>query len=198
MDYTTLAYAKAVLGNVETADDDLLGKAITAASRFLDHHCTGVFHSEADNYFELDDVADEEIRGQIDRQGRLLCHPHKSNVNSVAALAYRLSPRHDWESVELDLIEIDGGQVLAWTQFIGRGQVRIKISYNGGLADDPDNLPADLREIANVLAVRFYREDKAGLSDAIGVAELGTLFYTKALPPRVVKMINTYMRVVPW
>ena len=198
MDYTTLAYAKAVLDNVEVADDDLLTKAIAAASRFIDHHCTGVFRPEADNYFELAEVADEQIRGLIDRQGRLLCHPRKSNVNSVAALAYRPSPRHDWENVEPDLIEIDGGRVLAWTQFFGRGQVRLKISYSGGLAATPDELPADLREIANVLAVRFYREDKAGLSDAIGVTELGTLFYTKALPPRVVKMMTTYTRVIPW
>lgn len=198
MDYTTLAYCKSIIGNTETADDTLLGKAITAASRFLDRRCTGVDRLEAADYFALADVVDEEIKGQVDVKGRITCWPHKPVVNEVTALAYRRSPLQEWTSVDATLLEADGGQVVAWASLRERGTLRVKLSYEGGLAETVDDLPADFVEIATVLAVRFYREDKSALSDAIGIADTGMMQYTKALPARVVEMMKPWRRVVPW
>jgi hypothetical protein len=198
MDYTTLAYCKSILDNTETTDDTLLGKAITAASRFIDRRCTGVERPEVADYFALADVANEEIKGQVDVKGRITCWPRKPALNSVSALAYRRSPLQEWTSVDATLLEADGGQAIAWASLRERGSLRVKLSYNGGLAGTVDDLPADFVEIATILAVRFYREDKSSLSDAIGIADTGMMQYTKALPPRVVEMMKPWRRVVPW
>jgi hypothetical protein len=66
------------------------------------------------------------------------------------------------------------------------------------LAEDVEDLPADLIELATLLAARFYKEAETGLNDAIGVAELGTLIYTKAWPIRFVAMLEPFIRRVGW
>jgi len=197
MDYTTVTQVKAALGATETADDTLLGTAITAASRAIDKHCTGAVEA-ADNYFELGDLVDEQIWGVVNKDGALACWPRKPVVTAVSALSYRPSPLVDWTTVNPDWLDIDGGRVAAWADLSVRRQMRVKLSYTGGLAASVNNLPADLVEAATVLAIRFYREAKSGLTDTIGVAELGILIYTKALPVRVVEILRPYKRVTPW
>jgi hypothetical protein len=49
-----------------------------------------------------------------------------------------------------------------------------------------------------VLAARFYKEAQGGLTDSVGVAELGMIMYTKALPVRFTEMLTKYLRVQPW
>jgi hypothetical protein len=74
----------------------------------------------------------------------------------------------------------------------------VQISYTGGYADTFDNLPADLVEAATVLAARYYREAEGGLTDAMGIVEIGQLVYTKALPARVADMLKPFKRKIPW
>jgi hypothetical protein len=197
MDYTTVAQVKAALGTTEVADDAILATTITAASRAIDKHCTGAVQA-ADNYFELGNVANEQIWGVVDQNGALVCWPRKPIITAISALSYRASPREDWTAVNLSWLNIDGGQVAAWLGLADRSPRWVKISYTGGLADSAASLPADLIEAATVLTIRFYRESKSGLTDTIGVAELGMLIYTKALPIRVVEMLRPYKRVVSW
>ena len=78
---------------------------------------------------------------------------------------------------------------------VPRGVVRTKMSYIGGYGATLGELPPDLVEAATVLAVRLYREVKSGLTDTIGVAELGMLAYTKAWPVRVTEMLQPWKRV---
>lgn len=196
MDYTDLSRVKAALGAEEPADDDILATCITAASRAIDRRCASTI--DGDDYFELVTVADEEIKGQVDRQGRIVCWPHKPRVASVSALSVRRWPMQSWNEIDLNTLEIDGGRITAWVWNFERGPVRVKLSYSGGLAATVDDLPADLVEACTVLAVRFYREAKTGLTDSIGVAELGTLLYTKALPLRVIEMLRHFKRTVLW
>lgn len=196
MDYTDLSRVKAALGAEEPTDDDILTTCIAAASRAIDRRCAGAI--AGDNYFELASVTDEQIKGQVDRQGRIVCWPRKPLVVSVSALSARRWPMQTWSDIDLNTLEIDGGRVVAWVFNFERGPVQVKLSYSGGLAADVDDLPADLVEAGTVLAVRFYREAKTGLTDSIGVAELGTLLYTKALPLRVIEMLRHFKRTVPW
>ncbi|MCL4863860.1 MAG: hypothetical protein KJZ93_30920 [Caldilineaceae bacterium] len=199
MEYTTKDLVKGELHATETTDDDLLAKAATRASRAIDRHCTGVVAQGSDNYFELASVADEVIQGQIDRKGNLLCWPRKPVVTAVSALSYRETPRENWQTVQTSDITFEGGVVTAWLGLSGRGQMFVKISYTGGLAAIQEALPADFVEAATVLAGRYYREGEGGLTDSIGVADMGTpMIYTKAMPVRVRDMLTPYKRVVRW
>ena len=202
MDYTTLERVKAILGSEKEAHDNLLSGYIAAASREFDRRCTGVARTDAQDYFKRENVIDQELRAQIDFQGCLTCWPHKPELQSVSALAYRTNLTGSWIAIDPDkFVSIDGGLVTAWVNLIslrGNRGLQVKISFEGGFAAEPDDLPADLIEAVNVLAVRFYREGETGLTDSIGIAELGTLTYTKALPVRVKEIIQQYRRVAPW
>lgn len=194
MDYTTLANVKKVIGAEATTDDDLLSRMITEASRAIDIHCAGRVGST--NYFELLPVSGELLTGDLDSQGRILCRPRKPLITSVESAEYRLTPMSAWQTVDSDRISIDGYSVLLWEGLSGRGRVQVRINYTGGFASTPAGLPGDIVNVADLLSVRFYKEAKSGLSDAIGVAEFGTMQYTKALPARVIEMLKPYKRMI--
>lgn len=190
-DYTSLSAVKLALGGIETTDDALLAALITQASRAIDRFCAGVVGS--DNYFARETLTDEPLPGVVSADGKLYCWPRKPVVESVNALAYRFNPRETWVSLAAEYAEMDGYTVSIWgVPSRGRGMARVKISFTGGF----DPLPDDLVNAAVLLTVRFYKEIKSGLTDSIGVAELGTLQYTKALPARVVEMLRPYKRMV--
>ncbi len=188
-DYATLSAVKAALGSSETTDDSLLAALITQASRAIDRHCAGFVDS--DNYFVRITVTDEVLPALVSADGVLFCWPRKPKVESVSALAYRFDPREAWQSVAAAYAVVDGYTVSAGVSE-RRGKAQVKISYTGGF----NPLPDDLVNAAVLLSVRFYKEIKSGLTDSIGVAELGTLQYTKALPARVVEMLRPYKRMV--
>lgn len=199
MDYTTVALVKAAKGASVTTDDTLLATYVTNASRAIDRFCSGAV--QAADYFALGDISGELLAGLIDVRGRLMCYPHKVMVNSVAALAYRVSPRSAWVELDLADVTINSYQVTAWIEAseINRAApLQARISYNGGFGASVAALPADLVEAATVLTLRFYEEAKTGLSDAVGVAELGMLTYTRAWPVRVQEMLAPFRRVVAW
>jgi hypothetical protein len=173
----------------------LLDNAIASASRIIDTLATGVSVG-ADDYFTLEDVVNQELYGQVNQCGYIVAWLRKATVNSIASFEYRLTPAQGWVTVATT--EIDGNKVVAYTNLLVRQRVRCRLSYNGGLADDPEDLPSDLLEMATLMAVRLYREGKSSLSDAIGVAELGQMQYTKAMPARFMEEIKRYKRVVAW
>lgn len=203
MDYTTVGRVVAEAIKVQVSpnpDEALLQLLITSASRAIDRKVTGAASNDAMNYFEMADVANETGRAIIDRDGTLRYAPHKPVVNSIASMSYRFAPSREWLELDSDIFYPDGEFACAFGALAGNapGKVFIQISYNGGLAEDVADLPADLIELATLLSARFYREAETGLSDAIGVAELGTLIYTKAWPVRFVEMLQPFVRVVPW
>jgi len=188
-DYASLSAIKAALGSSETTDDSLLAALITQASRAIDRHCAGF--TDSDDYFVRATVTDEVLPALVSADGVLFCWPRKPKVESVSALAYRFDPREAWQSLNAAYVIVDG-----YTVSVGvserRGKAQVKISYIGGF----NPLPDDLVNAAVLLAVRLYKEIKSGLTDSIGVAELGTLQYTKALPARVIEMLRPYKRMV--
>ncbi len=193
MDYTDLMTVKEAIGSTEVADDALLARVITAASRMIDRYCAG---SKATNYFAYDTVADELTNGVISSKGELHIFPLKPVVSSVLALSYRYGSNQTWTELDVSDAIINGYQVIVGLdQAAQRGIVWAKISYIGGYGAVLSELPPDLVEAATVLAVRLYKEVKSGLTDTIGVAELGTLAYTKAWPVRVTEMLQPWKRV---
>lgn len=191
-DYTTLANVKAQLGATETADDALLTQLITDASRMIDRYCAGAFDS--DNYFALETVTDKVLRGVVGYDRYFRVWPLKPVVSSVTAIAYRYDPADAWTNLTAAYVMIDGYQVsIGGAPSNAAGKPQFKITYTGGYA----TIPADVQNVATLLTIRFYREIKSGLTDAIGVAELGTLQYTRAIPVRVQAMLAPYRRVVP-
>jgi len=204
MDYTTLAIVREAIRTKQgvTTDDTRLTRAITDASRVIDRRCTGVPDNEAVDYFKLETKTNEILTGQIDRAGVILCYPHKPVVVSVSSFEFRLRPVDPWVSIETDLVFTTGPSVEAYqssTSYkIKRCQVRI--TYSGGLAATVSGLPADLVNTATLLAIRFYREEETGLSDAIGVADAAVegVVYTKAFPERFLKMLQPFIRTVGW
>ena len=191
MDYTTVDAVKLRIGAKESTDDALLAELVTAASRKADTHCAGQFASD---YFAAAAMGSEVLRNAaVDVYGRLICWPHKPIITSIAALQYRLSPRQPWQDVDLDLVETDGPHVLAWLE-LERQPLTVQISYVGGY----DTLPDTLVHAVNILAARYYREMQGGYTDSIGVADLGNLIYTKAVPLEVVDLLKPLVRTVPW
>lgn len=198
MDYTTVALVKAAIRISEPTDDTLLARLVTAASRAIDRKVTGAPDSDATDYFALGAVTDEQLLGIVDQEGSLVCYPHKAAVTSVSSLAYRRRPDEEWQAVQAARIEVERDRAVAWLDLDDRSFRRVRISYTGGLALTQDALPADLIEAATLLAARFYREDETGLTDSVGVAELGQMMYTKAWPVRLVEMLRSFNRVTPW
>lgn len=197
MDYTTVTNVKNALHIATTGDATLLATLVTAASRAIDRYCTGAITADAENYFMQATVTDETLRGRAAVDGVLHVFPHKPNVSAVSALAYRFSPLEDWLEIATDYIAVEGNHVMAWS--VGSpGQPFIRISYTGGYSTLVTGLPADLVEAATLMAGRYYREEESGITDVIGVAELGQLIYTKAMPVRVKVMLAPFVRVVGW
>jgi len=198
MDYTTSELVKSALHIESTGDDTLIARFVTAASRAIDRYCAGTQNSGSDDYFALETVTDEILRGVVDEEGTLHLWPHKSQIASVSALSYRWTPIADYTDAVITRVIADGNAVLAYESITLRGRPWAKISYVGGLAADVASLPADFVEVATVLAGRYYREAQTSLDDTIGVTDIGTLIYTKAMPQRIKMMLQPYMRVVPW
>lgn len=177
MDYTDLATVKEAIGATELTDDALLARVITAASRMIDRYCAG---AKATDYFAGAAVADELSSGVISRDGQLYIFPLKPTISQVLALSYRYGVGQPWNEVDVSDVIIDGYLVVVGLSEMARnGIVRTKMSYIGGYGATLGELPPDLVEAATVLAVRLYREVKSGLTDTIGVAELGMLAYTR-------------------
>ncbi len=202
MDYTTRANVVAALHVKGVLDNSLLDRLVTAASRTVDRLCTG--SPTAADYFKLDTVVNEKLKGVVDADGNILCWPHKCPVNSVSAVSYRETPIASWTSLNIssnaDLAQIVGPYaVKLWVQLLRRpSNMQVMISYGGGYSTDPATLPADLVELASLMAGRIYREDEGGLSDAIGVATIGSITFTKAVPERFNYLLTQFQRKVPW
>lgn len=197
MDYTTLVLVKEALHIKENPDDALIARLVSAASRAADRICTGSV--QAVDYFKFEAVVDEQLRGVVDAKGKLLCWPHKSKIDSVSALSWRTTPMAEWIAVDSNRLVVDSPRVEAWlTTTRIRGEVFAKVSYSGGHGTQVSELPADFVELVSLIAGRYYREDESGLTDAVGVAELGTINFTKSLPVRARDMIIPYLRRVHW
>jgi uncharacterized phiE125 gp8 family phage protein len=199
MDYTSIIRVKNALKITGDGDDALLATLVTAASRAIDRKCTGAKATDAADYFALEMVSDETLRAFVGSDEVIRVWPHKPIITAVSSLSYRQTPLEDWTSVATDRMMIDGGQVMAWpSETLRAGKYYVQLSYTGGYADDVNDLPADLVEAATVLAARYYREDESGLTDAVGIAEIGQMVYTKAMPVRVLDMLHLFERHVPW
>lgn len=208
MDYTWLANVKAIMGANETAQDTLLAAKISEASRAIDRLVTG--REDVADYFTSESVTDEILSSPknpiIDSTGRLICWPHKPIITAVTALAWRANPLEGWKNVDLPYMMVAGGRAVKVWQSFDQEECQVKLSYTGGLGTltvdsggtVTNTLPLDLVELATVLAIRFYREAMSGLTDSIGIAELGTLVYTKALPVRVQESLSRFTRNMPW
>lgn len=202
MNYTDLGRVKQVIGAQQDTDDEHLGRAISAASRAIDRYCTQCSRpGESDDYFMAETVAAEGIRAFVDEGGCVKVWPHKPIVNSVTSFEYRANPLNSWTSADVTDLTIDGGQVIAWINALSLRSARpiyARLTYNGGFAATLDALPDDLVDAATVWAVRFYNEAKAGLTDVIGVTELGQVFFSKQVPQRVELLLRPYRRMPPW
>jgi len=205
MDYTDIATVKSYIQSTSGSTspvESLLTTVITAASRAIDRHCTGV--PDAIDYFKYESITNEHLEGQVDNNGNILCYPHKPIVDAVTAFSYYSytgGPASGSYAVLPASIVADGPAVLVYPTTMALTpptKVRITISYSGGSGSSLTALPADLVDAATVLAVRFYREAETGMSDAIGIAELGTMTYTKAWPVRVTEDLQPFKRIVGW
>lgn len=205
MDYTTYNRFMQELGSQSTTlapstDKPIIDALITAASRMVDREATGVADPDAIDYFKAETVTNQELFGRVDRNGMILCYPRKPYITAVTAMSYRAGIRDPWTAIDLTEVMIQGPRVEAYPTGMTFTNARalIKMTYTGGLGATTDALPPDLIEATTMLAIRFYREAETGLTDAIGVAELGTMVYTQALPVRFKAMIQPFKRTVGW
>jgi hypothetical protein len=194
MDYTTTALVKTAMGTSASTDDTQIAKLVTAASRAIDRHLAGAIRS--DDYLKSETVSSELGRGIVDSNGVIHYWAHKPVITAVTLFSYAYDPVQALVSVDTTRIRTEGSQVMAYA-YASRGRPFVTISYTGGLATTQAGLPEDVIEAATILGVRYYKEAKSGLSDSIGVAELGMLIYTKTWPIRVLDMLAPYARRIP-
>jgi len=202
VDYTTLTRVKSEMkvASAVTVEDALLSTLITAASRAIDRWCTGVPDNEAVDYLKSETKTDEILPGQMSNHGVVLVYPHKPVVAAVSAFAYRQKPVDEWVTVDAARTWANGPLVEAYPSpalFLS-SRCQVRITYTGGLASDVAALPADLVEAATLLSIRYYKESESGLNDAVGIAELATMIYTKAWPVRVLEQLQPFRRTVGW
>lgn len=216
IDYTTTAAVlqaiKSQIAENINPDAALIGGLVTAVSRDVDHYLTGVPYgnNSPDGYLQLQDVASERCFGRIDNHGKLHIWPHKPVITAVSAISYQWQPRDTPTTVDLLDVLLRGGKVEAFLQQLAvpgsswRGpaqapaEVQVTISYTGGLSATVANLPADLQLAVRDLVIRTYREERAGIADAIGVGDLGVMTYTKQMPVRIARQLQPYKRLVGW
>lgn len=204
MDYTTVERVKQEMHIVSgsSMDDALLALLVTSASRAWDRFCTGSVEPDTENYFARETVTDEVLTGQIDYKGeRIICYPHKPVIHSVTSFTYQKNIVSTAYAVTGSRIECAGAKLVAYpdktpTEYPTR--CRVTVTYDGGLATSGSGMPADMQEAVAILVARFYREAETGLSDQIGVAELSTMIYTRAMPVRVSNILEFYKRRVGW
>lgn len=199
MDYTTVARVKSAIRIKENADDAYLQLLVTAASRYTDKWCAK--SQRATDYFKLEWIGDEECRAQVDARGMILAWPRKNLIVSASSMQYRTTPIAEWTDVPAEriVVEPSGYTVEGWTYIRERPRTLfVKVAYLGGMAATVADISPDLTEAVTLLAARMYREDESGVTDAMGIAELGTLQYTKALPERYVANVEKYLRPVPY
>jgi hypothetical protein len=204
MDYTTLTRLQNDLDNKISGQETELSQCIADASRWIDHEVTGVGDDTCLNYFALESKT-ETLFGRLTNTGTVVVYPRKPFVASVQSMSWRLNPRFTLNTLNLgvnnDSIIIDGMRVECYDNNIWNvrpQEVMVQITYVGGLATSGSALSDNLQRTCSVMAIRLYREIKGGLTDAIGVAELGQLVYTKAVPLTVLKWLDPYRRKVGW
>lgn len=199
MDYTSFEQVKLEIGAHENVDDSKLATYVTAASRSVDRYCTGAQDSAGDNYFAISTLTDEVLTGWADSDSYVSTYLHKPTISGVTALSWRVTPRDSWTAVASTDIVTDGSPLVrGYAPGYVIGRVFLKVTYSGGLAATVAALPSDFVENVAVIAARFYREGEAGVSDVIGVGDLGQLMYRKALPNRVYLFLAAYVRRIPW
>ncbi len=200
MDYTTVARVKSEIHAEKTTDDALLALLVTAASRAMDRRCTGV--PDAVDYFKLETITNERILGQVSSvTGEIICYPHKPYITAVNEFIFQANVTTTQYTVDPSRVEALGKRVTAYPLNLALdipSQCRVTISYTGGLGATVTDLPADLVELATLLTARFYREVEGSLNDAIGVAELATVVYSKAWPARLLEQLTPYIRRNGW
>jgi hypothetical protein len=206
MEYTTLA---TVLGIISANanpmprptpapfDDTVITEAIVAASRAIDREVTGAVGS--DDYFKTETLTLAETGPAIvDRNGDLMVWMRKPAIITLTALEYRTRGNEPWTAADMSKVTTSGLSATYWAGRLAPGPVMCRATYTGGLGAATANLPAELQRAAAVLAARYYKEGKAGLGDVIGVAEFGTMTYTKAIPLEVLRLLAPYSRPIPW
>ena len=200
MDYTSLDEVHYAMQGDDTitGQDAILSSYITRASRLLDTLCAGVPSVQSVNYFMQEDVANEYLTNGVIGNGSLTVYPHKSVVNSVASLSFKYHLKDAWTIADLASVSPEGDSVYYEGRLPYQERVYMQISYNGGLATTQPDLPEDFIDLATMIAVRLYQEARGNYTDAIGIAELGTMIYTKSFPARFLETLPMYQRTTPW
>ena len=200
MDYTSLDEVHYAMQGDDTitGQDTMLSSYITRASRLIDTLCAGVPSVQSVNYFMQEDVANEYLTNGVIGNGSLTVYPHKSVVNSVASLSFKYHLKDAWTIADLASVSPEGDSVYYEGRLPYQERVYVQISYNGGLATTQPDLPEDFIDLATMIAVRLYKEARGNYTDAIGIAELGTMIYTKSFPARFLETLPMYQRTTPW
>ena len=200
LNYTDAATIRGAMGGQETVQDDLLNKFSGIASRAVDHLCAQTDDPACQNYFFLEDVANEVLtNGMVDNFGHIICYPHKSFIKSVASIAWSTLPGAGLTADPATIV-VKSHSVEVWTDASAmRGRpFLVTISYRGGMGAALADLDPQLVDVATVLAIRKYKEERSGMSDVVGVVELGTIQYSSGIPASVVRDLQPFKRVTPW
>lgn len=195
--YTTPELIKGYLDTDGSADDALLAVCAEAVSRAIDTYCAQSFYQQ--------NLSNEVLRAQIDRDGLLRCWPEAPTFQTPTAAAYRIGTSTSWVALSTDPTYWDiearpsGASVRVLGVSLGqwRGQrVQLKLSASCGYASAAV-LPADLAWYATLAAASEYKKREAAGGDATAIPSLGAVTMPRDWPPHVRRGLAPYVREIP-
>ena len=195
--YTTPELIKGYLDTDGSADDALLAVCAEAVSRAIDTYCAQSFYQQ--------NLSNEVLRAQIDRDGLLRCWPAVPTMQTPTAAAYRIGASTSWQSLSTDPTYWDiearpsGASVRVLGVSLGRWRdqrVQLRLSYTCGYADRTA-LPADLAWYATLAAAAEYKKREAAGGDQVAMPSLGAVTIPRDWPPHVTRGLAPYVREIP-
>lgn len=194
--YTTLSEVKSILRITDTVDDSLLNTCIEAASRQIDSHCERVFtsgtatrvYAPMDSYMvEIDDLISlTSLKTSTDADG--------SFDTTWTTTDYQLEP----------LNGIAGGSYTPYTHIraVGDylfpsvswpnpyGEATVEVTGVFGYATA---VPADIKQAANLLAIRQYKRYDSPLGVA-GFGDIGVIRVSR-IDPDIESLLGPYRKI---
>ncbi len=185
-DYCTTSDVAAVLEITGSTYNTNLARIVTAASRWIDHHCklpdNGLaqstpatrYYAETRNGLLRLDAPLISVTGIVNGDG---------SVIDVAQAV--LWPRNgEWHGA------IMLKSTAAW-RWATDGEIAVT-----GLWGKAAVCPADVREACVILAAWIFKRYQAGLQDVTATGELGQLSYAKGMPEQVETLLRNYVWTV--
>jgi hypothetical protein len=189
MAIATLVELKRYLTYQGSANDDLLNAMLDAASETCERLCERQFEPDP-SLVAGEDTATPVVRRFSTRGGRRVAISDLRSATQVT-LAGTVLAAYTAASGTGYLLVGETPHTVIYLYGAGHSQVTLDdLEITGRFGWNP--IPADIRDAVLTLAARRFRERDASFADSVQDTELGTLSFSRQLPPAVASVFDSY------